>query len=125
MACRVSFLSKFLILSLVACSDDISVHTPNLLEKERCGRVPIAEYSAGPDECVRVEDLNGKTLFQLTTSESCGGPPCMTLRPGETGYVLEKVKPGYSAEWDVQRGACDALPQCCGEYEPCGGYCCW
>jgi hypothetical protein len=113
-----------LILAVVACSDDrFSVHTPNLFEQ--CGRMPIAEYTAEANECIRLEDINEKTLFRLATSESCGGPPCMTLHPGEKGYVLEKVKPGDPAEWDVQRGPCDQMAQCCGEYEPCGGYCCW
>ena len=124
MGYRSSLPSKVLILAVVACSDDrFSVHTPNLFEQ--CGRMPIAEYYAETAECIRLEDANGRALFKLTTSESCGGPPCMRLNPGESAYVLEKVKPGDPAQWDVQRGPCDELPPCCGEYEPCGGYCCW
>ena len=49
-------------------------------------------YTAGPDECVKLTDTNGRTLFKLTSSESCGGPPCIVLLPGHTASVLEKTR---------------------------------
>lgn len=112
-----------LVLLALACSDldGYSVHAPAFFGD--CGRVPIEDYTAG-EECIRLEDTSGTALFRLATSESCGGPPCLTLQPGETGLVLEKVKPGPAAEWTAERGPCDELAQCCGYY-PETEWQCW
>ncbi len=114
---------RLLLTIVIAGCGDVSIHTPQPFD--RCGRVEIATYTAPADECLRLEDTSGTTLFRLSTSESCGGPPCITLQPGETGFVLERIKPDTAAAWDAQIGACDALPKCCRDYDPCGGFCCW
>lgn len=102
---------------LLACSFEPSDYSAHMPVNPDCGRVAIAEYQAEAD-CVRLSDANGRALFKLSTSESCGGPECILLKPGETGYVLEKVKLGERAEWDVQVGACDELPKCNNEVRP-------
>ena len=105
----------------LACSDyGYVMHAPSL---DGCTRVAVAEYTAGAGECVKLSDVNGKTLFKAGTSESCGGPPCVGLQPGETGYALEKAKPGERAEWSVERGPCETVMRCCGDY--LGEWQCW
>ncbi len=96
-----------LALFLLACSDGIAMHPPDL----GCQRVPVAVYEAGGD-CVLLEDANGRALFRLSTSESCGGPPCLLLLPGEVGYALELSYPGEPARWTVGRGSCEELEGC-------------
>ncbi len=93
--------------ALLGCS----VHVPELTDG-LCARVETEAYTAGENECLLLEDLNGLTLFKYETSESCGGPPCLRLEPGQTGYVLEKARPGTPAQWQVTRGVCAAVPQC-------------
>jgi hypothetical protein len=88
-----------------------NMHPPDLSEPF-CARTEVEAYSAGDAECVLLDDSNGLTLFKLETSESCGGPPCLRLEPGQVGYALEKIKPTAGAEWNVTRGACDQVPQC-------------
>lgn len=88
-----------------------SVNTPNL-SQPFCTRVEVETHTAAEDECILLRDENGLTLFKLDTSDSCGGPPCLRLEPGQSGYVLEKLRPGPPAEWSVTRGACGAVPQC-------------
>ena len=92
----------------VGCS---SVNPPNITQP-LCTRVEIVALTAGDDECILLEDQNGLTLFKLDTSTSCGGPPCLRLDPGRTGYVLEKMRPGPDAQWNETRGACDVVPHC-------------
>jgi len=112
-----------LALLLLSCAD-ASVHMPDPFSD--CNRVEVAAYTAG-DECIRLEDTNGRTLFKLSTSESCGGPPCITIHPGETAYALELDRfIAEAADWTVQTGPCESLGECCADfYEPCGGPCCW
>lgn len=97
---------------LLACSsldpDGYSAHVPSQVG---CGRVAIASYTAEA-ECLKLEDTNGRTLFKRSTSDSCGGPACLVLQPGESGYVLEKAKFGEAAEWSVQGGPCEELAPC-------------
>ena len=109
----------------LACSD-ASVHAPDvgaIVSGDPCGRVPVATYTA-EQECVRLADMNGETLFKLTESTSCGGPPCMFLQQGESGYALARVKPGHEPEWSVEYGTCEELPACCGYY-PGDEWRCW
>jgi hypothetical protein len=94
-------------LLLLGC--DLTTHPPNLLEL--CPRVEVAAYTAEAG-CVRLQDTNGMTLFRLSTSESCGGPPCLLLEPGQTGYALEKIRPSPDAEWFVEHGPCAELAAC-------------
>lgn len=110
-----------LALLCLACSS--SAHAPDLsgyLDGDACGRVPVATYTAGAD-CLKLEDVHG-ALFRMADSTSCGGPPCVLLKPGETAYALEKVKPAAEgASWSVT--PVDCSEQCCGDY--LGRYQCW
>ncbi len=99
---------RWLALLLVACGYD--THVPNITNL--CPRAEAEAYTAGPDECVTLWDTNGLTLFKLDTSDSCGGPPCLELGPGETAYALEKIKPGPPAQWAWYRGPCESAPTC-------------
>lgn len=100
---------SFVLVALLLCACTWETHAPSVLAP--CPRVPIAVITAGEGECVRLQD-EGRALFKLDTSESCGGPACLRLEPGQTGLVLEKIKPGPAAEWGVTRGACDEVPSC-------------
>lgn len=80
-------------------------HVPSLLDT--CPRVEVAAYTAETG-CLLLRD-QANTLFKLDTSESCGGPPCLLLEPGQTGYALEKVRPGFPATWTVTPGDCEEL----------------
>ncbi len=111
-------------LMLLSCGDfDYAAHVPPL--SGECSRVAVAEYTAPADGCIRLEQTNGKALFKLSNSESCGGAPCIRIRSGETGYVLESAKFGERATWSEWRGPCDEAAECCADYAPCGGFCCW
>jgi hypothetical protein len=98
---------RFAALLLCACS--YTAHPPLL---NGCPRVEVEAYTAGALECVLLEDTNGLTLFRLESSESCGGPACLRLDPGQTGYALEKIRPGPEAEWSVLQDACAEVPRC-------------
>jgi hypothetical protein len=87
-----------LALLLLSCS----VHVPSATDP--CARVEIAIVSAGPD-CVRLENA-ADALFKLTNSESCGGPETLCLQPGQSAYVLERVRPSEGAKWRETRGSC-------------------
>ena len=104
---------------LLSCSVDVPPIN-GALDGDGCGRTAVAEYTAH-DGCVKLQDTNGKTLFKLDTSDSCGGPPCIVLLPGETGFALELVKLDGRGQWTVEPVSCDA--QCCGEY--LGRFQCW
>lgn len=99
--------AALLLASVAACT--IETHAPNVSEPT-CFRVPIAEYTAPPDTCIRLVDANGLTLFRRAESTSCGGPDCLVLAPGETAYALAKVKPGPEPTWRVEVGDCDPCP---------------
>jgi hypothetical protein len=86
-------------LLLAACS----VHAPTL---NGCPRAIVEVVTAG-EECVRLESVRD-ALFRLDTSESCGGPPCLVLEPGQTAYVLERIRPGFPAEWRAVPVDCEA-----------------
>lgn len=111
-----------LILTL-GCSE-VSVHMPNPLNE--CNRIEVETHTALL-QCTRLQDTNGRTLFKLSTSESCGGPPCLVIHPGETAYVLELDRlVAEAGEWTVQTGPCEEMEPCCADYySPCGGPCCW
>lgn len=99
---------------LLCCS--FEAHAPDVgsaLGGDYCGRVAVAEYTVGAN-CLKLSDFGGETLFRLSDSQSCGGPPCVVLQPGETAFALVKTKPGPEAMWSVEPVACDEL--CCGEY---------
>jgi hypothetical protein len=101
---------------LLACS--LETHSPDVggyLSGDACGRVPVATYTAD-SECIRLSDWGGETLFRAAESESCGGPPCIWLAPGQTGLALEKLKDKGSAEWSVEVGDCAEIGECCGFY---------
>ncbi len=94
----------------VSCGD-LETHSPSFTDPT-CFRVPIAQYTAPDNGCIRLKDKNGLSLFKLDTSESCGGPDCLRLESGETGIVLAKVRPGPEPSWLVFSGACDEVPEC-------------
>jgi hypothetical protein len=100
--------TRWLVLLLVGCGYD--THVPNITDL--CPRAELEAYTAGPEECITLWDVNGLTLFKLSTSDSCGGPDCLELGPGETGYALEKIKPGEPAQWGWYRGPCESAPTC-------------
>ncbi len=75
----------------------------------------VETYTAGPLECVRLDDRNGLTLFKLADSDSCGGPNCLHFSNGQTAYALEKIKPGEPAQWSFWRGSCADILFCEGE----------
>jgi hypothetical protein len=111
-------MTRLSLLLALSCSDYAS-HSPDVggyLSGDYCGRIPIATYTAGPNECVRLSDWEGETIFRFDTSESCGGPPCEVAYPGETLLALEKFKDHGMAEWTVERGSCEELGECCGFY---------
>ena len=95
--------------AILLCACTWETHAPNALDP--CPRVPVAVITAGAEECVRLQD-EARALFKLDASESCGGPACLRLEPGQTGMVLEKIKPGPAAEWSMVRGACRSVPPC-------------
>jgi hypothetical protein len=85
---------------------------PEITGGQLCPRVATESHTAGPDVCVRLDDQNGMTLFRLSTSEDCGGPPCLRLTPGQTGYVLEKLAPSTPAVWSYWVDSCENIPFC-------------
>ena len=86
------------------------MHPPDILSP--CPRAVVEVYTAPADGCVTLWDVNGLTLFKLETSDSCGGPDCLELGAGETGYALEKLKPGTPAQWAWYVGPCESAPSC-------------
>jgi hypothetical protein len=94
---------------LVGCGDPINLHPPSVLDP--CPRAAIEHYTAAPDECLTLVSVHD-TLFRLDTSDSCGGPPCLALLPGESAYVLERLRPAAPAMWSVWRGPCAFQPAC-------------
>lgn len=102
-------MTRLALLLALACGD-LTTNVPNLTSPT-CPRVEIAVYTAGPDECIRLLDKDG-ALFKLATSESCSGPPCVRLEPGETAYVMAKIRPGPEPVWSVKADSCDAVPEC-------------
>jgi hypothetical protein len=97
------------VLLLAACSD-LATHAPDL--GHLCSRAVVAEYTAPPGECVRLDDANGRSLFRLSTSEDCGGPACIRFGDGQTALVLEPLAPGPQAEWFFWQGPCGEVPWC-------------
>ena len=95
--------------ALLLCACSYGTHVPDITEP--CPRVPIAAYTAGAEECILLDDVE-LALFKLDTSESCSGPPCLRLEPGQTAYVMEKIKPGPAARWTAQHGPCAEVPKC-------------
>lgn len=96
---------------LLAACTEIDLHAPDL-GSPTCARVEVAAYTAGDDECITLRDANGLTLFRRAESESCGGPPCLRLEPGESALVLAKMSPGPEPEWQVERDACRLVTDC-------------
>lgn len=90
-------MSRLLCLLLAACGD-FTTHPPDITEL--CPRVEVAAYTAPDDGCLLLESERD-ALFRLDSSENCGGPAVLCLRPGETGYALERVRPAAPARWTV------------------------
>jgi hypothetical protein len=82
---------------------------PNLAEL--CPRAEVAAYTAPANQCIALRSVHD-TLFKLSDSDSCGGPPVLCVRPGETAYALERIKPGQPAVWSYEYNDCSALPEC-------------
>lgn len=102
---------RWLALLALACSD-VSLHSPSVLDPF-CTRVAIETYTAPAETCIRLVDANGLTLFKRSDSDSCGGPPCLRLLPGETAFVLAKLRPDTAEPaWLVEIDDCDETPEC-------------
>ena len=101
---------RTLALAALLLSCDLTTNVPDL-SSPTCPRVEIAVYTAGPDSCIRLLDKDG-ALFKLATSESCSGPSCVRLEPGETAYVMGRIRPAPEPTWLVYYGTCDEVPEC-------------
>jgi hypothetical protein len=99
-------------LTLALACGDHEVHVPDLTHGQLCPRAIVETYTAPPDRCLRLDDQNGLTLFRAAESDDCGGPPCLRLTPGQTGYALEKIRPGTPAVWSFWIDSCDAVLFC-------------
>jgi hypothetical protein len=96
---------RFVVLLLAGCS--YSAHVPDMLDP--CPRA-VVEVVTAESECARLVS-EWDTLFRFDSSGSCGGPPCLVLEPGQTAYVLERIRPAPPAEWRVEWGECGACPE--------------
>lgn len=102
-------MTRILAFLLLAC--DVEFHAPDITDPT-CARMAIAVYTAPAGKCVRLSDQNGLTLFRLAESDSCGGPSCIVLQPGQTALALRKVAPGPDPHWHIETDECDAFTTC-------------
>jgi hypothetical protein len=113
-------LSSIAVCLLLAC--DLNYHMP---PADGCPRVEVemvdagaagaagAGGEAGADGCVLLVSANADAdhpdvLFRRPESDSCGGPAVICLHPGESAWVLERVRPAPEPEWSATSVACDA-----------------
>jgi hypothetical protein len=114
-------------LCLLVASCDLNYHMP---PADGCPRVEVKMVDAGvtgaagaggeggddgsgDDGCVllvsaNADDEHPDVLFRRPESDSCGGPAVMCLHPGESAWVLERVRPAPHPEWSAASVACDA-----------------
>jgi hypothetical protein len=98
---------------LLAACGDFSTHPPHILEP--CARVETKLVTAA-DGCLLLVSANADAahpdvLFKRPESEKCGGAEVLCLQPGESAWVMERVRPSPEPVWWPVDVAC-SLPEC-------------